>query len=43
MIELSTISKTAAQEGFETSKEHLEVKIYSDSDIASKAVTDHII
>ena len=43
MIELSTISKKATQEGFDTSKERLEVKIYSDSDIASKAVTDHII
>ena len=43
MIELSTISKTSTQKVFETSKEHLEVKIYSDSDIASKAVTDYII
>lgn len=43
MIELSITSKTAKQEDFDTSKERVKVKIYNDSDIASKAVTDHII
>ena len=43
MIELTSNVKNIVKKDLNLSNEHVEVKIYSDSDIASKAVSDHII
>ena len=43
MIELTSNVKNIVKKDLNLSNEHVELKIYSDSDIASKAVSDHII
>ena len=42
-MELTSNVKNIVKKDLNLSNEHVEVKIYSDSDIASKAVSDHII
>ena len=42
-MELARSLKSRTLKNFENSAENIEIKIYNDSDIASKAVSDHII
>jgi glucosamine-6-phosphate deaminase len=42
-MELTGDLKNIVKQDFDASREHIEVKIYNDSDIASKAVSEHII
>ena len=43
MMELTSGLKNIAKQDFNASRERIESKIYNDSDIASKAVSDHIV
>ena len=43
MMELTSGLKNIVKQDFDATREHIEAKIYNDSDIASKAVSDHII
>ena len=43
MNELTSSMKSIVKQDFESNKERVKVKIYNNSDIASKAVSDHII
>ena len=43
MMGLTSALKNIVKQDFDATRENIESKIYNDSDIASKAVTDHII